>query len=324
MSFSAFETMYPVAEGRSRERKNKMSKLKTFISLLKTPYKMIEPLGSMGLLNWMPDSTYVKLVFRAEMGYRPDLDNPRTFNEKLQWLKVFDHRPEYTDLVDKLRAKEVIGSKIGFQYIVPIYGAWERAEDIPFDELPEKYVLKCNHDQGSVIIVSEKRTIDKEETIRILNKKLKRNIYYGIREYPYKNVKPKVFAEKYLGEIMTDYKFYCFNGKPLFLYCSKGMLRAHVGAVDFYDLSWNPMPFYRTDYERLGQIPKPEHLDEMIEISKILSKDVPFVRIDLFEVSNQVYFSEFTLCPASGYMPFVPKEYDAIVGEWLDIPRRQM
>ena len=298
-----------------------MSKINTFIGLLKSPYKMIEPLGRMGLINWMPDTVFTKLVFRGEMGYKLDLKNPQTFNEKLQWLKLFDHRPEYTDLVDKLKAKEEVGKKIGFQYIVPIYGEWDRADDIPFDEFPDQYVLKCNHDQGSVIIVSNKELLDKKETILILNKKVKRNHYYGTREYPYKNIKPKIFAEKYLGEIMTDYKFYCFNGEPQFLYCSKGMLRAHVGAVDFYDLNWTPMPFYRTDYDRLGMIPRPKHLDEMIEIARILSKDVPFVRVDLFEVDDQVYFSEFTLCPASGYMPFVPNEYDRIVGKKLVLPK---
>lgn len=294
------------------------------MSLLKTPYKMVQPLGSMGLLNWVPDSVYTRLVFHGEMGYKPDLKNPRTFNEKLQWLKLYDHHPEYTDLVDKLKAKKIVGEKIGLQYIVPIYGEWDRADDIPFEELPDQYVLKCNHDQGSVIVVSDQKLLDKEKTVRVLNKKLKRNIYYGTREYPYKDVAPRVFAEKYLGKVMTDYKFYCFNGEPGFLYCSKGMLRSNVGAVDFYDLDWNLMPFYRTDYDRLGKIPRPEHLDEMIEISRTLSKGVPFVRIDLFEVGGQVYFSEFTLCPASGYMPFVPQEYDQIVGEKLIIPPKSL
>ena len=131
-----------------------MSKVRTFISLLKTPYRMTQSLGTNGLLNWMPDSMFTKLAFRGEMGYKLDLENPRTFNEKLQWLKLYDHRPEYTDLVDKLKAKEVVGEKIGSQYIVPTYGEWDIAEDIPFGELPDQYVLKCNHDQGSVIIVS--------------------------------------------------------------------------------------------------------------------------------------------------------------------------
>ena len=297
-----------------------MSKIKTFLGLIKNPYKMIEPLGTMGLLNWMPDPVFSKLVFRGEMGYKLDLDNPRTFNEKLVWLKNYDHRAEYTDLVDKLKAKEVVGKKIGFKYIVPLYGEWDRADDIPFDELPGKYVLKCNHDQGSVIIVSDNRLLDKEKTIQALNNKLKRNLYYGTREYPYKNIKPKVFAEKYLDKDIIDYKFYCFNGEPKFLYCGQGLTEDHSLKIDFYDLEWKLMPFYRTDYHRLGQIAKPQHLDEMIDISKTLSKNVPFVRVDLFEVDDQVYFSEFTLCPASGYMPFVPKKYDAIVGEWLKIP----
>lgn len=298
-----------------------MSKLKTIISLIKTPYKMIQPLGAMGLLNWIPDTYYTKLVFRGEMGYKLDLENPRTFNEKLLWLKIYDHRPEFTDLVDKLKAKEIVGKLIGSQYIVPIYGEWERADDIPFAELPEQYVLKCNHDQGSVIIVSDKELLDEEKTIKTLDRKLRRNLYYGTREYPYKNIQPKVFAEEYLGKDIIDYKFYCFNGEPKFLYCGQGLTEDHSLKIDFFDLDWNLMPFYRTDYHRLGQIPKPTRLGEMIDIARKLSEGTYFVRIDLFEVDGKVYFSEYTLCPASGYMPFVPQEYDRIVGEWLKLPK---
>ena len=228
--------------------------------------------------------------------------------------------PEYADLVDKIKAKKIVGEKIGDRYIVPIYGDWATADEIEFDKLPDQFVLKCNHDQGSVILVDDKNSLDKDKTIKELNKKLKINNFYGCREYPYKHIKPRVFAEKYLESRIVDYKFYCFNGSPRFLYCGQGLTTDHSLKIDFFDLDWNRMPFYRTDYHRLGQIPKPKHLSEMIEISKTLSEGIPFVRIDLFEVNDQVYFSEFTLCPAAGFMPFEPKKYDRLVGDWLQLP----
>lgn len=298
-----------------------MSKLHTMITKINSPWKMIYPMGRMGLFNWMSDATYVKLLFRGEMGSKLNLNDPKTFNEKLQWLKIYDHRDEYIDLVDKIKAKEVVGTIVGEEHIVPMYGAWENADEIPFDSLPDQYVLKCNHDQGSVIVVSDKSNINEEDVRIIFNKKLNRSIFPGTREYPYKTIQPRVFAEHYLGGTMIDYKFYCFNGEPKFLYCSKGMLRAHVGEVAFYDLNWNQMPFYRTDYQRLNKTERPLHFDEMVHIAKQLSKDIPFVRIDLFEVNNKVYFSEFTLCPASGLMPFVPAKYDRIVGDMLDLSK---
>lgn len=300
-----------------------MSKLKTFFSLIKNPQKMIVPLDANHLLTWMSDETFSRLAFRGEMGYRLNLQNPQTFNEKLQWLKINDHRPEYTGLVDKLKAKKIVGQMIGKEHIVPVYGDWKTADDIPFSDLPDRFVLKCNHDQGSVILVKDKNTLDYSATTRILNKKLKRNIFYGTREYPYKNIEPRVFAEQYLQEDIVDYKFYCFEGEPKFLYCGQGLTEDHSLKIDFYDLEWNLMPFYRTDYHRLGKIPKPACLDKMINIACVLSKNIPFVRIDLFAVNNVIFFSEFTLYPASGFMRFVPNEYDQIVGEWLKLPLKR-
>ncbi len=297
-----------------------MSKLKTFFSLIKNPQKMIVPLDANHLLTWMSDETFSRLAFRGEMGYPLNLQHPETFNEKLQWLKINDHRPEYTGLVDKLKAKEIVGQMIGKEHIVPVYGDWKTADDIPFSELPDQFVLKCNHDQGSVILVKNKNTLDTSEVIRTLNKKLKRNTFYGTREYPYKDIEPRVFAEEYLQDDIIDYKFYCFQGEPQFLYCGMNMIGAHHGQVDFFDLDWNPMPFYRTDYDRLGSIPKPACLNELIDIARKLSKNVPFVRIDLFAIDNTIYFSEFTLCPASGFMRFVPEEYDRIIGKLLKLP----
>lgn len=298
-----------------------MTKLRTAIKLLKNPCVFVIGLDNNGITRWMPDSVFARISYRGMLGEKLNLNNPITFNEKLQWLKVYDHRPEYTSLVDKLKAKEIVGEIIGREHIVPCYGAWTTADQIDFDSLPKSFVLKCNHDQGSVILVKDKSVLDKNKTITSLNRKLKHNSYYGTREYPYKNIKPRVFAETFLGDSIIDYKFYCFNGHPKFLYCGQGLTEDHSLKIDFYDLDWNLMPFYRTDYHRLGKVEKPAKLSEMIEIAERISRDIPFVRIDLFEVNRKVFFSEFTLCPASGFMPFVPKEYDRIVGEWLELPK---
>ncbi len=298
-----------------------MSKIDSLCIYLHEPGKLVLTLGSKGLLNWMSDEAYIKLLFRGYMGKKPDLKHPKTFNEKLQWLKLYDHREEYTNLVDKLEAKIIIGQKIGDEHIVPIYGKWGSADEIPFEELPDQFVLKCNHDQGSTVLVPDKSKADRKEIISFLNYKLSRSTYPGTREYPYKNIPHYVFAEKYLQDDIIDYKFYCFQGEPRFLYCGMGMIGNHQGKVDYYDLDWKPMPFYRTDYERLGEVPRPACLQEMIDIARALSKGVPFVRIDLFEVSGRIYFSEFTLCPASGVMRFVPEEYDRITGDWLILPK---
>lgn len=296
-----------------------MSKLDTLIKLLKNNESIIGPLGDNGLLNWMPDAVYLKLLFSSVMGKKLDLQNPKTFNEKLQWLKLYDRNPRYSDLVDKVKAKSIIASTIGKEYIVPLIGKWDNANDIDFSELPDKVVLKCNHDQGSVRIIDNLSCENKDELVQFYSRRLKRNPYPGTREFAYRDITPMVFAEEYLGERIVDYKFYCFNGEPKFLYCGQGLTDDHSLKIDFYNMDWEIMPFYRTDYLRLGEIPKPTHFQEMIDIAKKLSEDVPFVRIDLFEVNDRVYFSEFTLCPASGLMPFVPEEYDLIVGNMLNL-----
>lgn len=296
-----------------------MSKIETLKRLLKSKEDIIGPLGDNGLLNWLSDSAYIRLLFKSKMGYKLNLKNPVTFNEKLQWLKLNDRSPIYVDLVDKLTVKNIISNKFGEEYVVPTYAIWDKAEDISFDSLPNQFVLKCNHDQGSVMIIKDKNEIDIDYIRNRYKKLLKRSPFPGTREYPYKCITPKVFAEKLLTEEIIDYKFYCFNGEPRFLYCGKGLTEDHSLAIDFYDMEWNQMPFYRTDYKRLGMIDKPKNFELMKNIARNLSEGVSFVRIDLFEVDNQVYFSEFTLCPASGFMPFEPKEHDTIVGGWLKI-----
>ena len=296
-----------------------MSKFKTFWSIATSSRKFIGALGNNGLFNWLSDEKYLKLLYKERLGKELNLNNPISFNEKLQWLKIHDRKESYINLVDKIKAKEVVGQIIGEEHIVPIYRKWDNADLISFDDLPDKFVLKCNHDQGSVKLIDDRNAVDISLIRKYYSKLLKRSPYPGTREYPYKMIKPFVFAEKYLGGNIIDYKFYCFNGKPKFLYCGKGLTSDHSLKIDFYDMNWELMPFYRTDYDRLGIIPKPQHFELMKDIAKKLSENTTFVRIDLFEVDNVVYFSEFTLYPASGFMPFVPADYDIELGNWIRI-----
>ena len=298
-----------------------MSKIKTLMNLFKNRQNLIAPLGANGFFRWMTDEQYLCLLYKSVMHKKLNLKNPQTFNEKLQWLKIHDKNPRYTSLVDKISAKEIVGDIIGNEHIVKTYAVWDRADEIDFSTLPKQVVLKCNHDQGSVMLIPDTKKVNKQEVIDNFRKRLSYSPFQGTREYAYKDITPRVFAEELLDDQIIDYKFYCFNGDPKFLYCGKGLTADHSLKIDFFDMDWKLMPFYRTDYHRLGMIDKPTQFELMKDIARKLSAGVPFVRIDLFEVKGKVYFSEFTLCPASGLMPFEPEEYDAIVGEWLTLLR---
>lgn len=264
------------------------------------------------------------------MGKKLNLDAPTSFNEKLQWLKLHDRNPLYTTLVDKVRVKTWVADRIGSEYVTPTLAIWNSAEDIDVDELPERFVLKTNHDNGSIVICRDKKIFDIWSAREKLRDHLTRNFFYEAgREWPYKNVQPLVFAEEYLDDSssgsnlpagMVDYKFYCFNGLPQFLYVSKGLEDHSTARISFFDISWNRMPFCRSDFAPFEDVPDmPGCLQEMIEISKELSKGIPFVRVDLFEYHGTPRFSEMTFYPKSGYMKFNPEEWDYKIGDMLDL-----
>ena len=269
------------------------------------------------------DEEYLKKQFKENTGKDLNLDDPRTFNEKLQWLKIYDRNPLYTILTDKYAVRDYIANKIGEEYLIPLFGVWERFEDIDFNKLPNEFVLKCNHDSGSVVLCKDKNNFNVESARKKLSNALNRNYYYESREWPYKNILPKIIAEKYMtdefGYGLKDYKFFCFNGEPKFLYVGQGLTSDHSLKIEFYDMDWNKMPFYRTDYKRLGDVPRPSCLEDMINIAKILSEGIPFVRIDLYNVYDKIYFSEFTFSPAGGHLPLEPDKYNDIIGSWVKL-----
>ncbi len=294
----------------------------------------VENSGDMALnrkfSGFMEDSIYLKKLFRLKMHRELDLSNPKTFNEKIQWLKLNERNCIYPMLADKAEVKNYVANKMGYGVnIVPTIGVWDCFDDIDFKTLPNKFVLKCTHDSGSVVICRDKESFDKISARKKLSKCLKQNWYYAAREWAYKSIKPRIIVEEYINddkllsdhkkglvEETVDYKFYCFNGEPEFLYVSKGFENHARTRITFMSKEWNLLPFGRTDYKCFDIVPKrPSKFNEMLEICRVLSQDMTFVRVDLYESNNKVYFSEFTLYPCAGLMPFNPTEYDLIIGE---------
>lgn len=296
--------------------------------LAHNPRRLFGMLGSKGLLNWMPDELYIKIQFKLAMGYWPDLKAPKTFNEKLQWLKLHDRNPLYTTLVDKYAVREYIAKTLGEEYLIPLVGGpWKNADEIDFDALPEQFVLKCNHDSGGVIVCKDKSKLDIEKVRAMLNKRLRTNYYFANREWPYKGVKPCIFAEQFLEESSTeeirDYKFWAFSGKAKFLYVCTERNTTQGLRTTFFDLDWNPMPITRHYLASEKILDRPKCLQAMIELTERLSKDLPFARIDLYEVGSEAKFGEVTLYPGVGMKKFDPPEWDAKIGSWLELPAKE-
>ena len=278
------------------------------------------------ILYCIPDGIYLRLLYLYRLKKKLNLNKPKRFTEKLQWLKIYDRNPLYTILVDKYAVKEYVANKIGENYVIPTIGIWDDFDDISFNELPDQFVLKCTHDSGGNVIVRDKRELNVQEARKKINYSLKNNFFFNGREWPYKNVPHKVIAEKYMEDPLVkeivDYKFYCFNGEPNFLYISQGLENHKTARISFVTLSWTPSKYQRSDYPIFEVLPdKPTRFDEMVEIAKKLSKGIPFVRVDLYEISGQIFFSEMTFFPCGGFMPFKNIEHDYEIGELLNLPR---
>lgn len=296
---------------------------KQLASLRKNPLLAIVGILSLDIFQWIPDSLFLKIAYRCRLGRKLHLDNPKTFNEKLQWLKLYDRNPEYITYVDKYAVREHIRSTIGEKHLIPLVGVWNDVQSINFDTLPERCVLKCTHDSGGVIFY-DRSTSDVEHVQKQLTSALNKDFYLRGREWPYKHVERKIIAEMFLedgqdGSRLKDYKFLCFNGNPeMLMVCSS---RTAMGLnVTFFDLDWNRLPFERHYPAAPEALPRPESLEKMIEIAKQLSAGIPFVRVDLYEIKGQIYFGELTLYPGCGFEEFSPDAWDSRLGEMLRLP----
>lgn len=283
----------------------------------------------MKLGGFIPAKLYLKMLFKMEMGYRLNLEVPQTFHEKLQWLKLYNRQPEYRIMVDKAAVKDYVANIIGEKYLIPTLGIWDRPEDIEWDKLPKKFVLKTTHGGGSggVVICTNKDSFDKDAAIQKLNNNLKTDIWTRYKEWQYKDVPRRILAEQYLEDKSTsvkgdlnDYKFYCFNGKVT--YCEVITGRRTKKQIDFFDLEWNHVPFTfegRTFAD--NKIQKPECFEEMIDVAKKLSENLPFSRIDMYVVHGKVYFGEITFFPASGFRGYNPPEWNRKLGDMIQLPK---
>ena len=303
-----------------------MSKISTAIKLLKHNSGDFFAAILVSLNFLFPDKLYLSLLFRLKMGYWIDWKKPKTFNEKLNWLKLYDRDPIYTKVVDKYLVKDYVKEIIGKEYIIPTLGVWDTPEDIEWDKLPQKFVLKTNHGGGNagVIICKDKSTIDVEAIKKQLSKAMRQNIYMESREWPYKNVDKKIIAEEYLEDSVVDelrdYKFFCFNGDVKFLYIATGRQKYDEPFFNFFDADYNVLDFQQ-GHLRSEYIPlKPLCFDKMKMVASKLSKGFHEVRIDLYEVNGKIYFGEMTLFHMAGISPFNPKEWDYKFGEMIKLP----
>ena len=286
---------------------------------------MFDFFADRNMLNWMPDEAFLKRKFRLNMGYELDLENPKTFNEKLQWLKLHDRKPLYTKLVDKYEVRKYIAEKIGEEYLIPLVGGpWNSPDEIDFTALPDQFVLKCTHDSGGVIICKDKSAFDIPAAKAVLNKHLKRNFYWANREWPYKDVPPRIIAEKYMedetGEL-RDFKVFCFNGTPRMMYISRDA--AVDTTTDFFDMDFNHLPIRMKDPNSAILPAKPEGFEEMRRIASVLSEGIPHVRTDFYCVNGKIYFGELTFYHNGGFTGIKPEEWNYKVGDWLKLPGKE-
>lgn len=308
-----------------------MNTFKRFLHLFSSSHALGNAIMKRSLVyKLIDDKLALKLRFRYYIGAKLNIDQPLTFNEKMQWLKLYNRCPQYTIMADKYLAKGYASDIIGKKYIVPTYGVWERAEDIDYNHLPAQFVLKTNHGYGGntgIVICKDKETLDKKDAAIRLTKSLKRNYFYTGREWPYKNIPPRILAEKYLGENLQDFRVYCFNGEPKMIYSYTNVAQSdgskpELSSCDIFDCEWNPMPFHQKTLP-CGNVKKPQHLQEMLDISAKLSNGVPFLRVDFYEGEN-LYLGELTFFPGGGMSFFYPAEWDRILGDWLTLPKEKI
>ena len=289
-----------------------------------------------GKYDEMSDKEYIERLYKSRVGHKLDLDNPKTFNEKLQWLKLYDRKPVYTTMVDKYAVKEYVAGTIGRQYIIPTLGVWSNAEDIDFGKLPDKFVIKTTHDSQGIIICKDKTILNIERAKKKLNSCLHSDYYKRHREWPYKDVPHRIIAEKYMEDScpkdklqtkenngLTDYKIHCFNGIPRVILVCQNRFSVDKMTEDFFSETWENLKVSRKEHPNSKlRIERPPQLEEMLSLAKRLSDKIPFVRVDFYIVDGRVYFGEMTFFPASGFHKFIPESFDLEMGEMLTLPNK--
>ena len=301
-----------------------MSKLRSLLSLLRKPGMLFLTLAGKNCFNWLQDRTFLKIAYFLVFGRRLNLGNPVTFNEKMQWLKLNDRNPAYSAMVDKYEVKKIISDLIGEEYLIPTLGVWESANDIDLKQLPERFVLKCTHDSGSVLICKDRSTFDFEEARKKLNVHLRKNPYWFGREWPYRNVAPRIIAEEYLEDEhhqLADYKMMCFNGKAKCCFIFTDRFASSGIRLNVYDREWNPLPVGREYTSINPEIIRPKNYEQMLQLAEKVAAGLPFARVDFYELNGRLLFGEITFYPNSGLTRFKPQEWDTTFGSWITLPK---
>lgn len=297
-----------------------------YLQMIRDPEFRLSILASRGFYNSMSDEKFLKKKYRLIFGTEPNLLHPKTFNEKLQWLKLYDREPLYTTLVDKYAVRQYIADKLGEEYLVPLAGGpWEKVEDIDFDALPRQFVLKCTHDSGGVLVVKDKSALNVDVAKSFLNKRLARNYFYGCREWPYKDLRPRIYAEKFMQnadeKALNVYKLMCFGGTPkIFQVIQNDKLNSET--VDYFDTDWNLLNMRQNFPNSAQPLAKPECIQDLLQLAEKLSSGFPFLRTDFYVVDGRVFFSELTFYSDGGFACFDPPEWDKILGSWIELPER--
>ena len=297
---------------------------KKILKYLKEPYRFLLLIDRKSIFH-LSDKTYLSYRYKSIFNKKLDLKDPKTFNEKLQWLKLYDRKDIYTTMVDKYEAKKYVANIIGEQYIIPTLGVYNNFDEIDFEKLPNKFVIKCTHDSGSVVVVKDKSILNVNDTKFKINEALKKNFYYCSREWPYKNVKPRIIIEKYMesreNENIKDYKFFCFSGNPVIMYISEGLENHSTARMSFYDMNFELTDCKRKDFKTLNYTPKkPKNFEKMKKFACILSQNIPHLRVDFYEINGKLYFGELTFYTNSGFIPFENETWNKSLGELIKLP----
>ena len=292
-------------------------------TLTHTPRIFMKKFAASPIFRLLPDKLALKIQYKNTFLRPLNLKNPQTFNEKLQWLKLYNRKPEYSKMVDKYEAKKYVASIIGEEYIIPTYGVYNSFDEIDFEALPNQFVLKCTHGSGDVVICKDKASFDYENARKKLTKSLKTNYYKIGREWPYKNVKPRIIAEKFLDDgngCLRDYKIFCFSGEAKLILIASDRFTSSEPKFDYFDNNFKYLEFDWTHPRSKSNIPqKPQLFDVMMNLAETLSTDIPHLRVDFYEFEDKVFFGELTFFHAGGFTDFTPDEWDFTIGEWIKL-----
>lgn len=298
--------------------------MERLIRVIKNPRKILQYLSNQSIFNKMCDEKFLKFKYFANVGKKLNIENPCTFNEKLQWLKLNDRKDVYSKMVDKYEVKKLVSNQIGEEYVIKTLGIWKSFEDIDFEKLPNKFVLKCTHDSGTVVICKDKQNFDIEAARKKINRRINYNYYYNCREWPYKNVEPRIIAEEFMQDrdfpVLNVFKVFNFNNGEQMIQAIQND-KTPEERIDYFDTKWNKLTL-RQNYENSEvALPKPQTLEKMLEISRKLSEGFAFLRTDFYEVNGELYFSEFTFYSDAGFAYFDPPEWDSILGSRIDLEK---